>query len=124
MVGDLHCNRHNIRTHKLTFQYSFVILHCISGQVYDGLRYEKGNCGVSIMRSGECNSLLFSNQHITQISQCKIVTAIAHILSFQLCNIMKSVLINEAQSNGIVLRILYNILQFSTCVCVCNVNCF
>lgn len=24
-----------------------------TGQVYDGLRYEKGNCGVSIMRSGE-----------------------------------------------------------------------
>ncbi|KAK3098422.1 hypothetical protein FSP39_019306 [Pinctada imbricata] len=24
-----------------------------TGQTYDGLRYEKGNCGVSIMRSGE-----------------------------------------------------------------------
>ncbi|XP_033740933.1 uracil phosphoribosyltransferase homolog [Pecten maximus] len=24
-----------------------------TGQIYDGLRYEKGNCGVSIMRSGE-----------------------------------------------------------------------
>jgi len=28
------------------------------GQTYEGLRYEEGNCGVSVMRSGWCFVLI------------------------------------------------------------------
>ena len=33
--------------------YSEIQVKTPSGQVYKGLKYEKGNCGVSIVRSGE-----------------------------------------------------------------------
>lgn len=35
------------------------IICSVSGQPYNGLQYEKGNCGVSIMRSGKSFNLVY-----------------------------------------------------------------
>ena len=34
-------------------KYNLDILLCFTGQPYKGLKFKKGNCGVSIMRSGK-----------------------------------------------------------------------
>ena len=39
--------------HFLFLKYNIDILLCFTGVPYKGLKFKKGNCGVSIMRSGK-----------------------------------------------------------------------